>query len=79
LGNAVVYEQNSGTWEFAKGALRELRFCGAAVFRSKGGEVRGWRLEVGGKERNAKGERVRVRLRLRLKGLRREGNMSNDR
>jgi len=31
LGKAVVHEQNSDTWEFGKGALSELRFCGVAV------------------------------------------------
>jgi len=62
LGKAVVHEQNSDTWEFGKGALSELRFCGVAVLLCCS------RKEVGGRRRNVKGER----LRLRLRGWRRE-------
>jgi hypothetical protein len=36
----VGHEQDLDGWEFGKGALSELRFCGVAV---------GKRLEVGGK------------------------------
>jgi len=28
---AVVHGQNSDTWEFGKGALSKVRFCGVAV------------------------------------------------
>jgi hypothetical protein len=31
LGKAVLNGQNSDIWEFGKGALSELRFCGVAV------------------------------------------------
>jgi len=33
--NTIVHERNSGTWEFGKGALSELRFCGVAVGKGK--------------------------------------------
>ena len=49
-GNTVVHERNSDPWEFGKGALSELRFCGVAVLQSE----RGKRLEVGGRRRNIK-------------------------
>ena len=36
LGNIVVHERNLDTWEFEKGALSELRFCGVAVLQCCG-------------------------------------------
>jgi hypothetical protein len=37
LENSVVHEQNLDTWEFGKGALSELRFCGVAVLQLERG------------------------------------------
>jgi len=34
---AVVHERNADAWEFGKGALSELRFCGVAVLQSERG------------------------------------------
>jgi len=34
-GKTLVHEQNADTWEFGKGALSELRFCGVAVLQSE--------------------------------------------
>ena len=47
MNNIFVHEGDLRTREFGKGALSELRFCGAAV--GKGGkrfEVGGYRLEA---------------------------------
>jgi hypothetical protein len=46
--NSVVHERNSDSWEFGKGALSKLRFCGVAVLQSE----RGKRFEVGGRGEN---------------------------
>jgi hypothetical protein len=50
--NTVVHEQNLDTWEFGKGALSKLRFCGVAVQqccgwkRGRGSRQRGeWRMK----------------------------------
>jgi len=58
-GGCEGENSHSCIWEFGKGDLRALRFCGVAVLQLE----RGKRLEAEGEMSNDKGERLRLRLR----------------